>query len=146
MASDPFQNHGLFTPENAPALARLERLSLRTALRFVRNLALGIVFLGGVFGLLLLLLAGAAVVFMVLEDLSPLNAYYFVLTTALTIGYGDITPHTDLGKALAPLVGLIGMLMTGVFIAVAVRSLEFTVREELARQHVVSLSNSSDKK
>jgi voltage-gated potassium channel len=146
MAGDPFQHHYLLTPENGPLLANLERLSLRTALRFVKNLATGIAFLGGVFGLLLLLLTGAAVGFMVLEDLSPLNAYYFVLTTALTIGYGDITPHTDLGKLLAPLVGLTGMLMTGVFIAVAVRALEFTVRQEIAHLRAIGQSNASDTK
>jgi hypothetical protein len=146
MANDPFQPQTLITPENAALLTRIERFSVRRALRFIRNLYLGISLLGGVFVLLLLLLAGAAVVFMVLEDLSPLNAYYFVLTTALTIGYGDITPKTDLGKALAPLVGMIGVLMTGVFIAVAVRALEFTVREELIRQHIFDSTPSPETK
>lgn len=137
MASDPFHHHEILSPENAALLAQLEPLSLRTAFRFAKHLCTGIAFLGGIFIFFLLLLAGASVVFMIWEELPLGDAVYFVAITALTIGYGDITPHTAVGSVLAPLVGLTGLLMTGVFIAVTVRSLEFTVREELARQHAL---------
>jgi voltage-gated potassium channel len=146
MASDPFHHPEILTPENAAHLAELERLSLRTALRFAKHLCRGIAFLGGIFIFFLLLLAGAALVFMIWEELPLGDAVYFVAITALTIGYGDITPHTVLGSVLAPLVGLTGLLMTGVFIAVTVRALEFTVREELARQHAAGPSSSSNTK
>jgi len=143
MASDPFLHHEVLSPEHAAELAQLERVSLRTAFRFAKHLLSGVAFLGGVFLMLLLVLAGEAIVFAIWEEIRLGDAVYFVAITALTIGYGDITPHTVLGSVLAPLIGLTGILGTGVFIAVAVRSLEFTVREELARQHAAGASTSS---
>lgn len=38
------------------------------------------------------------VIFSYLENLSLIDALYFVTATATTIGYGDITPKTDIGK------------------------------------------------
>jgi len=146
MASDPFLHHDVLSPENAAHLAQLQRLSLRTAFRFAKHLLNGIAFLGGIFILLLLVLSGAAVLFSIWEEIRLGDAVYFVAITALTIGYGDITPHTVLGSVMAPLIGLTGILGTGVIIAVAVRALEFTVREELARQHAAASSGSSDVK
>ncbi len=32
------------------------------------------------------------------EKLSWVNAYYFSVVTLATVGYGDITPKTDIGK------------------------------------------------
>ena len=146
MDSDPLHHPNALTPENAPLLSQLEPLTLRTAWRFAKHLFSGIAFLGGIFLALLLLLAVAAVVFMVWEDWALGEAVYFTLTTALTIGFGDITPHTVLGRFLAPLVGLIGILMTGIFIAVAVRALEYTVREEIAHLHATGAANLSGTK
>jgi hypothetical protein len=33
-----------------------------------------------------------------IEHFSPVDSYYFVVITLATIGYGDITPHTEAGK------------------------------------------------
>ncbi|SAK43343.1 potassium channel family protein [Caballeronia ptereochthonis] len=45
---------------------------------------------------------------------------YFCGVTALTIGYGDVVATTGIGRALAVLLGLYGVLVTGVTTAVAV--------------------------
>lgn len=39
---------------------------------------------------------------------------YYCAVTALTIGYGDIVPSTTVGRIIAVLLGLLGVLMTGV--------------------------------
>jgi voltage-gated potassium channel len=39
---------------------------------------------------------------------------YFCAVTALTIGYGDVVPTTTSGRIIAVLLGLLGVLMTGV--------------------------------
>jgi voltage-gated potassium channel len=39
---------------------------------------------------------------------------YFCAVTALTIGYGDVVPTTILGRVIAVLLGLQGVLITGV--------------------------------
>ena len=45
---------------------------------------------------------------------------YFCAITALTTGYGDVVATTDLGRLLAVLLGIVGLLMTGIVTAAAV--------------------------
>ena len=54
---------------------------------------------------------------------------YFCSITALTIGYGDVVPTTTFGRIDALLLGLIGMLMTGLVIAAAVRGVQEAARK-----------------
>jgi voltage-gated potassium channel len=49
---------------------------------------------------------------------------YFCAITALTIGYGDVVPTTALGRIDAVLLGLIGLLITGLITAAAVRGVQ----------------------
>jgi voltage-gated potassium channel len=57
------------------------------------------------------------------------DALYFALITGLTIGYGDIVVKTPVGRILAVLIGIIGVLFSGLVIAVAVRALRECYRE-----------------
>ncbi|TCK37071.1 voltage-gated potassium channel [Paraburkholderia sp. BL8N3] len=60
---------------------------------------------------------------------------YFCTVTALTIWYGDVLPTTILGRIDAILLGVVGVLMTGVVTAAAVRSLEqASHRDDLREQ------------
>lgn len=60
---------------------------------------------------------------------SPLGeTMYFCAITALTIGYGDVVPTTAFGRIDALLLGLIGLLMTGLVIAAAVRGVQEAAR------------------
>jgi voltage-gated potassium channel len=61
------------------------------------------------------------------------DALYFALITGLTIGYGDIVVKTPVGRILAVLVGVIGVLFSGLVIAVAVRALRETYHESEKR-------------
>lgn len=58
----------------------------------------------------------------------PGETFYFCAITALTIGYGDVVPTTALGRIDALLLGLIGLLMTGLVIAAAVRGVQEAAR------------------
>ncbi|MDR5759888.1 potassium channel family protein [Caballeronia sp. LZ035] len=49
---------------------------------------------------------------------------YFCGVTALTIGYGDVIATTGLGRALAVLIGMFGVLVMGVITAAAVFSIQ----------------------
>ena len=55
----------------------------------------------------------------------PFNhALYFAFVTGLTIGYGDIVATTPVGRIISILLGIIGIMFTGLVVAVSVRSLQ----------------------
>ena len=64
-----------------------------------------------------------------LEKLPFGDALYFALITGLTIGYGDIVVKTPVGRILAVLIGFIGVLFSGLIIAIAVRALRESYHE-----------------
>jgi voltage-gated potassium channel Kch len=47
-----------------------------------------------------------AICFALTEHVSVFNGIYWSVTTATTVGYGDLTPHTHLGRIIAILVML----------------------------------------
>lgn len=49
----------------------------------------------------MLLVGAATAAFAKVEALRPLDAFYFAVATVSTVGYGDVVPRTDAGKALA---------------------------------------------
>jgi hypothetical protein len=68
---------------------------------------------------------------MLIEGLSPLDAVYYVIATIATVGYGDITPKTAAGRALAILLILAGV---GSFLAVFANSIEILVGRYESRE------------
>jgi len=50
------------------------------------------------------------------EGLSPLDTYYFLVSTATTVGYGDISPKTGIGKLLVTLYMVVGIALLGLFL------------------------------
>jgi voltage-gated potassium channel len=66
--------------------------------------------------------------FAYLENLSLLDSLYFTFITVATVGYGDITPHTQAGKILVMLVTVFG---AGTFLGVIASGTEaFLERRE----------------
>ena len=84
-------------------------------------------------GVLLMILAfvlGCALITHLVERMSFLDALYMDLITALTIGYGDLTPVTAIGKITSVAVGFIGLVFIGLVVAIATVSLRNTVSRE----------------
>ncbi|SAL87329.1 Ion channel [Caballeronia terrestris] len=60
---------------------------------------------------------------------SPMaETVYFCAITALTIGYGDVVPTSTFGRLDAILLGLLGMVFTGLIVAAAVRGVQEAAR------------------
>lgn len=55
---------------------------------------------------------------------------YLSAVTALTVGYGDLVPHTAAGRCLSLGLALLGIMLTGIFAAAAVKALEVQYREK----------------
>ena len=56
-----------------------------------------------------LLLVAGTLIFRLIEGFSLLDSFYFSFITLATIGYGDITPVTDLGKLVTVIYGMAGL-------------------------------------
>ena len=63
------------------------------------------------------LLVTGTIVYSILEGWSPLDSLYFSVVTLATVGYGDLHPVTDLGKAFT-----IVYILTGVGVLVVFAS------------------------
>lgn len=72
---------------------------------------------------------------MTFENRTPLDAFYFVVVTISTVGFGDIHPVTDAGKLLT-----IGIILVGVgcFVGLAASSLDLMIEN---RERSVRLRN-----
>jgi CHASE2 domain-containing sensor protein len=57
------------------------------------------------------------------EGWSVGDALYFTFVTGLTIGYGDIVPRQALGRALAIVIGISGLFLTGLIAGIAVHAM-----------------------
>jgi Ion channel len=73
---------------------------------------------------LLVTIVGLGVVIGLLEDWPLREGIYFAFVSGLTIGYGDLAPTQPLSRVLAICIGIAGVLLMGLVVAIAVRALE----------------------
>lgn len=99
----------------------VKRLTLMGA--FVRAFARSGMRVGEVTASLLALIVLGGVAISRLENIPLGDAIYFAFITGLSIGYGDITPETVMGRLISVVIGLIGMLFVGITVAIATRAL-----------------------
>ncbi len=68
-------------------------------------------------GVVFLVLVSGAHIYHRLEGWNYLDAFYFTVITLTTVGYGDFSPHTTLGKLFSMLYILLGLGLLGSLIA-----------------------------
>lgn len=79
-------------------------------------------------GILVVMICSGVVIGRI-EDWRVGETLYFTFVTGLTIGYGDLTPKHLLARALALVIGLSGIVLTGLVAAVSVKALDAADRE-----------------
>ena len=97
-------------------------------------------FIRGVLVALVLILFACALTTAMAQDISLLDSFYFTLITALTVGYGDITPATGVVRGVSILTALVGVVFMGLVVAVSTRALEIAVDEERRRRETRAAS------
>lgn len=97
---------------------------------FLRNLLRMIYFVRGVMLGLLLVLVICAFITAEVENMPLADALYFTFITALTVGYGDITPKTGIGRIISVLIAVVGAIIIGLIVAVSSRALKLAVEQE----------------
>lgn len=60
------------------------------------------------------------------ESLCLWHSLYLAFITALTIGYGDLSPVTMPGQLIAILLGFIGITLTGIFVFTVARAMQIS--------------------
>jgi hypothetical protein len=82
-----------------------------------------------IFLALIALIMAGAVAITVIEKMPFSDTLYFAFVTGLTIGYGDIVMKTPGGRLIALMIGLIGILFTGLMVAVLVYAVRESIEE-----------------
>lgn len=94
-------------------------------------------------GIALSILITGAIFYHEVEKLSWLDAFYFCTITLTTVGYGDITPHTDAGKLFTIFYVLAGIGIIATFANLFLQN-AFGRRQLKISKHMPSISSRSD--
>jgi len=95
-------------------------------LTFVENLSRLLLDGGPLFLVLGVVIAALAIVVGWIEGWSLTDSVYFGFITATTVGYGDIAPTHGFGKLISVVLSLIGLIVTGIMVALAVEAADTT--------------------
>ncbi|XGW24793.1 hypothetical protein V3C99_006341 [Haemonchus contortus] len=64
------------------------------------------------------------------RDMDYISSIWMVAITFLSVGYGDIVPHTNCGRTMAVITGILGTCASSMVVAVVARKLELTRAEK----------------
>jgi hypothetical protein len=91
--------------------------------KFLAGLLSGLRMVWPVVSGLLLWMAALGVAAGLLEGWTLGDSLYFAFVTGLTIGYGDLVPKLLVSRVLSIVIGISGIVLTGLIAAIAVRAL-----------------------
>jgi voltage-gated potassium channel len=98
-------------------------------LTFLRVFLTDVLYASPILGFLLLLIALVGHLIGRLEGWSVSDALYHAFINATTVGYGDFHPSKKGSKALAILLALVGLIFTGMVVAIALHAANFAYAE-----------------
>lgn len=81
------------------------------------------------------------------ESWTRFDSLYWSFITATTVGYGDIRPTKNLSKLLSILIAFIGLVFTGIVVALAIHAASAALKENkdmsVIQEKVEHIKNSS---
>ena len=80
------------------------------------------------FSILLIVLLGSIVGMR--ESWGRFDSIYWAFITATTVGYGDIRPTGPVSKALSVLIAFVGLIFTGLLVALAIHAATVTLTDQ----------------
>jgi voltage-gated potassium channel len=96
---------------------------------FIRMFGLGLFYSAPLLASMLLIIVVLGHYLGRLEGWSRLDALYHALIVATTVGYGDFHPRKRLSKILAIVIAFVGIVFTGIVVAVALHSATHAFQE-----------------
>jgi hypothetical protein len=83
--------------------------------------------LGGLFLVLSVVVVLAGALIARFDKISIADGIYFACITALTVGFGDLVPKTGATKVIAVILAILGLIVFGIVVAVAVHALDMAL-------------------
>ena len=94
-------------------------------LHFLRILFADLFYAGPLLSFLLVVIALIGLAIGRIEGWSRLDALYHAFINATTVGYGDYRPTTKRGKVFAVCLAFVGLLFTGMIVAIALHAADY---------------------
>lgn len=95
---------------------------MRVSILFLKSFFKMLIALTPIWGILAILVSGLGIWVGIIEGIGWKDGLYFGWITGTTVGYGDIIPHQPLSKFLSVIIGLIGIINTGIGVTIAVNA------------------------
>uniref|UniRef100_A0A8L8JPE7 CaMBD domain-containing protein n=1 Tax=Heligmosomoides polygyrus TaxID=6339 RepID=A0A8L8JPE7_HELPZ len=120
----------LFTDASSRSIAGLNRVNFnaRFILKTLMTLCPGKMLM--IFTAFLWIMAGWILRLCERKDMDYISSIWMVAITFLSVGYGDIVPHTNCGRTMAVITGILGTCASSMVVAVVARKLELTRAEK----------------
>ncbi len=104
-------------------------------IRFLKELLAPLHIVWPVFSGLLVVMLGLGLAVSHFEGWHPLAGLYFACVTGMTVGYGDLVPTHPVSRILAIGIGFVGIMLTALLAAIAVRALQVVAHETHTTKH-----------
>jgi len=69
-------------------------------------------------------------IFSWVENIHYIESIYFAFITGFTVGYGDVVPHTHVGRLVSVLISFIGILFTGIMVGISTTAVIVTFKKD----------------
>ena len=102
---------------------------MRFSIDFIKALYVLIRALFPIWGGIALIITLSGIWLADLEELPVTEGLYFAWVTGTTVGYGDIVPTNGLSQFLAVCVALLGIVMSGIIVAVALEAAKLSIEQ-----------------